>query len=68
MQLAIGRRLILELRFSVAVRKRVDDACTAVQTCVRRGVLQGERALRWERDKISGMMLSDWDETIGKRR
>jgi hypothetical protein len=68
MQLAIGRRRVLELRFSVALRERVDDACTTVKSGLRRGVLHGEKALQWERDKYAGIMLSDWDSTIGKRQ
>lgn len=64
MQLTLGRRWILELRFSIAMRKQVDDACTAVRGCVQRNTRQRDRAMQWEQDKARGMMLRGWDRTI----
>jgi hypothetical protein len=64
MQLAVGRRWVLEFRVNVALRERVDDACTAVQTCIQRSVSRRERALRWERDKYTAVMLSGWDRRL----
>jgi hypothetical protein len=63
MQLTFGRRWVLEFQFSFAIRKSVDGACSTVRHCLNRSVAQHDRKLRWERDKLAGMMLSGWDET-----
>ena len=66
MQLTLGRRWVLELRVSVAVRDRVDEACTLVRSCVHRDLSRRDRELRWERDKVVGMMSSGWDSTMNR--
>lgn len=65
MQLTLGRRWILELNFNIAFQKRVDGACCAMRTSIRTQRRERDTALRWDRAKATGLMLSGWDRTLG---
>ncbi len=67
MQLTIGRRWILEIRINVALRERVTGACKSVRSAVTNRTRQQDAALRWERDRFRGTMLSSWDRMIPPR-
>lgn len=60
MQLTLGRRWVLELQFSVSVRRRMEAVCVSVRQSVQRRGRERDAAMKWERDNIAGTMLSSW--------
>lgn len=64
MQLTLGRRWVLELRFSVSLRQRMEAACDSVRSSVLRRTREQDAMLRWERDKFAATMLSSWGEGL----
>jgi hypothetical protein len=66
MQIALGRRRVLEIRIDFAVRERVENACQSVRGTVDRCVRRQGAAGRWEQDKLASSMLSSWDEMFWK--
>lgn len=64
MQLTLGRRWVLDLRFSVSLQRRIEAACGSVRVAGPGRGRDRDAALRWERDKLSALMLSSWDQDL----